>query len=216
METKQNPVLLNYVRYTFLRLDEEGKVSESEDGEYSCFNTGLVTEAQEPIFGFFKKNAKGPEPWRFSGWRRKGEHDLTVFTELPDLASYYDDPSCLVYDCRKDLRVNVEHVIVENKDRFPDQFRSLATFALQTQLRGAVDNAKERVRRNYKAAIPQYYQGKIQLLLPLCLSKPKEADLAIVVEDYGAFYRATTCLTLDMAYNNARQLARPDRDWLQP
>jgi len=23
-------------------------------------------------------------------------------------------------------------------------------------------------------------------------------------------------LTLDMAYNNARQLAKPDRDWLQP
>ena len=42
------------------------------------------------------------------------------------------------------------------------------------------------------------------------------ADLALVVEDHVGFYRASTCLTLDMAYNNARQLARPDRDWLQP
>jgi hypothetical protein len=40
--------------------------------------------------------------------------------------------------------------------------------------------------------------------------------MALVVEDFDAFYRASTCLTLDMAYNNARQLARPDKDWLQP
>ena len=40
--------------------------------------------------------------------------------------------------------------------------------------------------------------------------------MALVVEDSGGFYRASTCLTLDIAYNNARQLARPDKDWLQP
>ncbi len=53
-------------------------------------------------------------------------------------------------------------------------------------------------------------------MLPLCLGKPNEASLAIVVEDMGAYYRAATCLTLSMAYNNARLLARPDRDWLKP
>ena len=63
---------------------------------------------------------------------------------------------------------------------------------------------------------PQYYKGQVQLLLPLCFDNPQRADLALVVERHQTFYRATTCLTLDMAYNNARQLARPDRDWLQP
>jgi hypothetical protein len=92
----------------------------------------------------------------------------------------------------------------------------MADYQLQTFLSGAVENAKQRVRRNYKAAIPQYYRGKIQLLLPLCLTQPDVADLTLVVENHGAFYLASTCLTLDMAYNNARQLARPDRDWLQP
>ena len=89
-------------------------------------------------------------------------------------------------------------------------------FALQTVLKGAIDNAKQRIRRSYKTAIPQYYRGKIQLLFPLCLSNPQRADLALVVERHETFYRASTCLTLEMAYNNARQLARPDRDWLQP
>ena len=89
-------------------------------------------------------------------------------------------------------------------------------YGLQTFVKGAIDNAKERVLRNYKTAIPQYYRGKVQLLLPLCLGSPNIAELALVVEDHGEFYRASTCLTLDMAYNNARQLARPDRDWLMP
>ena len=88
-------------------------------------------------------------------------------------------------------------------------------FALQTVLKGAIDNAKERFRRSYKTAIPQFYKSQIQLLLPLCLSNPQRADQALVVERDSTFYRASTCLTLDMAYNNARQLAKQDRDWLQ-
>ena len=50
------------------------------------------------------------------------------------------------------------------------------------------------------------YRGRIQLLPPLCLSRP---DVAVVIDNHDAFYRAATCLTLDMAYNNARQRARP-------
>lgn len=88
--------------------------------------------------------------------------------------------------------------------------------SVQTFLKGAIDNVKERVQRNYKTAIPQYYKSTIQLLLPLCIGTAEKADLALVAENYGEFYRASTCLTLDMAYNNARQLARPDTDWLQP
>jgi hypothetical protein len=123
----------------------------------------------------------------------------------------------LVFDTRRDFRVNIEHIIGETpRERFPHPYDAMEDFALQTVLKGAIDNAKERVRRSYKTAIPQYYQGRIQLLLPLCLSQPQRADLALVVERYPTFYRASTCLTLDMAYNNARQIATPDRDWLQP
>ena len=89
-------------------------------------------------------------------------------------------------------------------------------YELQTVLTGAIDNAKQRVRRNYKTAIPQHYHGHVQLLLPLCFQNPSRADNALVVERHFTHYRASTCLTLDMAYNNARQLARPDRDWLKP
>lgn len=211
-------ILYNYLRFSYRRVAEEGKIALSEDGQYACFNTGLVTPHQEPIFASFETNRKGgAQPWYFKGWFRRGQWELNKFPELPDLPHYFDDPSGLVLDYRKEFRVNIEHIIAETpRDRFPEPYRSMADYALQTVLKGAIDNARERVRRNYKTAIPQYYHSKVQLLLPLCLSNPQAADLALVVERHSTFYRATTCLSLDMAYNNARQIARPDRDWLQP
>lgn len=214
----RKPILFNYLRYTYSRLAEEGKVAVSDDGQYIAFNTGLVTPNQEPIFALSNHNhlPNAKQHWHFQSWCRRGQYEMTRFSQLPEMAHYFADPSCLVLDSRKELRVNIEHMIVENKERFPEPYRGMDDFALQTFLKGAIDNAKERVKRNYKTAVPQYYRGRIQLLLPLCISNPHSADLAMVVDDHGGFYRASTCLTLDMAYNNARQLARPDRDWLQP
>lgn len=214
---RQLPVLWNYIRYTYRRLREEEKIAMSDDGKNACFNTGLVTEHQEPIFASFEANEiPDRQPWFLKGWLRKGSSELNRFGQLPDIAHYFDDPSCLVFDVRRDLRVNVEHIIEDGRERFPEPYRSMPDYALQNLLTGAIDNAKERVRRNYKTSIPQYYRGQVQLLFPLCFADPKRADLALVVERHETFYRASTCLTLDMAYSNARQLARPDRDWLQP
>jgi hypothetical protein len=212
------PILYNYLRYTYARLAEEGKIAVSDDGQLITYNIGLVTPIQEPIFALSNHNhlPNARQPWHFQGWFRRGSFELTRFSQLPEMAHYFEDPASLVLHPGKELRANIEHIIIENKERFPHPYADMENYALQTFLKGAIDNAKERVRRNYKTAIPQYYRGRIQLLLPLCITNAHTADLALVVEDHGAFYRASTCLTLDMAYNNARQLARPDRDWLQP
>jgi hypothetical protein len=211
------PILYNYLRYTYARLAEEEKIELSEDGQYVVFNTGLVTPNQEPLYAHFGRNQiPDKQPWFLLNWRRRGEYDLVRFGNLPEMAHYFTSPAALVFDTTKELRTNIEHIVEDNKERFPDPYGTYDNYTLQTFLKGAIDNAKERVRRNYKTAIPQYYKRRIQLLLPLCISQPSRADLALVAEDHGGFYRASTCLTLDMAYNNARQLARPDRDWLQP
>jgi hypothetical protein len=212
------PILYNYIRYSYARVAEERKIELSDNGEFSCFNSGLVTINQEPIYASFETNRlEGSLPWYFKGWFRQGQRELNIFPELPDLAHYFDDPTCLVFDSRREMRINVEHIIAETpRDRFPEPFRSMPDFSFQTVITGAIDNAVKRVRRSYKTAVPQYYRGQVQLLLPLCLTSPQKADLALVVERHATFYRAATCLTVDMAYNNARQLARPDRDWLQP
>jgi hypothetical protein len=82
---------------------------------------------------------------------------------------------------------------------------------------GAIDEVKKKVRTNYKIAIPQYYDGKIQLLLPLCLTAGSpNPDLALVIHRLNdKTYTARTCLTLKMAYNNARLIVKPQSDWLK-
>ncbi|MEM0998978.1 MAG: DUF3825 domain-containing protein [Bacteroidota bacterium] len=85
-----------------------------------------------------------------------------------------------------------------------------------TRLREEKKTIEKRIKRNDKTAIPQYFRGKVQLLIPLCLESRGKADLALVVSKVGQVYRASTCLSLDMAINNARLIAKPDDDWLVP
>ncbi|PYP82286.1 MAG: hypothetical protein DMF61_26790 [Blastocatellia bacterium AA13] len=218
LSDRPNPILFNYLRYTYTRIGQEKKVAVTKDEKWACWNTGLVTSHQEPIYVLFEENKFDDRQtyWHFNQFCRKGHYFLNKFSALPEMAHYFDDPAQLVFDSRKELRPNIQHIIADNKERFPEPYRSMNDYSLQTFLKGAIDNAIERVKRNYKTAIPQYYKGSIQLLLPLCIGAADKADLALVVDTYADFYRASTCLTLDMAYNNARQLARPDRDWLQP
>ena len=55
---------------------------------------------------------------------------------------------------------------------------------------------------------------RIQLLLPLCLTGDKP-ELALTIQREDGFYAARTCLTLDMAYNNARLICRPETSWIK-
>lgn len=216
--SEQKPVLSNYIRYTYKRLAEEKKIEITQDEKSAALNTGLVTPNQEPIFLLFEENHLPDRRsfWHFQKWARKGQWDVNKFAKLPEMAHYFDDPSLLVYDYRRELRANYEHIIEDNRVRFPKEFNTMNNYMLQNIVKGAIDSVIERVKRNYKTAIPHYYNGQLQLLLPLCLQDQTKADLALVVERFPDFYRAATCLPLDLAYNNARQLAKPDKDWLQP
>lgn len=212
-----HPVLHSYLQYTFIRVQDQNKIAMSPANDKACFNTGLVTPNQEFIYAFFVPNAR-PETgvaWYLQAFCRESDRSLSDFDALPEMATYFDDPRELLYDARCELRVNYDHIIDEHRERFPEPFRSMAdSYQLQIAFRGAIEHAKKRVRRNYKTAVPQFYQARLQLLLPICMTNPANADLALAVERHQDVYRAATCLTLEMAYNNARLLARPDGDWL--
>ena len=93
---------------------------------------------------------------------------------------------------------------------------------LVTRFKNALDIALSRVSWNYKTAIPVYYvkERKLQLLLPLALEKKEHIDVALVCnhkydEKKGVNnYEGRTIFTMEMAYNNARLITRPDSDWL--
>lgn len=225
---KPRPILFNYLKYTFSRLKDEGKV-EAIENRYACFNTGLVTENQEAIFALFEdnKNMGAPQKWFFKRFCKESEYDLSVFNKLPEIAHYFNDPAELLYDTRLELRPNLNHIINDNRGRFPEPWNDQDKHqTLMLLLEGAIKDAIKRVKRNYKTAIPQFYRdypgpgeidkSGIQLLLPLCLKDKSKADLAIVVHRLSNVYVATTVLSLDWAYSNARLIARPDTEWLDP
>lgn len=216
------PLLLNYLKYTFKRLSEEDKVLVED--RVACFNTGLVTSLQEEVFAYLVPNEhEEREPWFLVAFCPESDRRLLAFNPLPQRAQYFDDPSELLYDSRKPLRKDLNHIIEQNRERFPEPYRpDPETHRLRIALEGAIDHALKRVRQNYKTAVPQFYwphgqgRGQLQLLLPLCMTSPSQVDLALTVSRQGDVYLASTVLTLDMAYNNARLIARPDSDWLSP
>ena len=93
---------------------------------------------------------------------------------------------------------------------------------LATRFNIAMNRAISRVAWNYKTAIPVYYVAdrKLQLLLPLALENDNTIDAALVCnhkydeENDVNNYEGKTIFTLQMAYNNARLITRPDSDWL--
>lgn len=212
-----NGILKNYLQYTLNKLIEEDKVIETIN--YAVFNTGLFNEFYEPIYFYLEPNTGGgSQKWYLR--QISTEYDLGNFgvTEIPDRANYFQNPELLIFDAKCKINVHFEHILKdqENIARMPQEIRNSSN--MQSALIGAIDIMKKKVTANYKIAVPQYFDGKIQLLLPLYLLERPEPDLALVVtkNPSGNSYQGHTCLTLEMAYNNARLIAKPDSNWLIP
>jgi hypothetical protein len=221
--SRPNAILKNYIKYTFLRLGKEGKIRRSEDGEWAAFNTGLLTSLGLEIFALFEKhNNPQMQPWFFKSWALESDRLFMAHIKrpLPPMANFVDPPNNLIYDMRCPLTLNIDHILDErNIGRLPENLRGnrgQATAALMY----AKDLALKRLQRNYKLAVPHWHSTHgsmdVQLLLPLDLTYDGKADAALVVEVSGDGYRGSTVLTLDMAYSNARLVARPDSEWLRP
>jgi hypothetical protein len=120
------PVLDSYLRYTFVRLSEQGRIAESD--RLACFNTGLLTPNQEEVFGVFTVSENfdpnGPigqanRKWFLKTWARAGDRMLTDFMKLPELPSYWVDPAELVFNPALQVQLNLDHIIRDNLNRFP-------------------------------------------------------------------------------------------------
>ena len=219
-------ILSNYLRYTFKRLVHEGKVEESVDrggARVAMFNTGLFTPNYEAIYAFFEANRDpNRQPWVFKDFAVESDRRLSFVATRPKPARYFDKPGDLIYDPDRELIPNLDHVLDDNVERYPNDLQ-VNSHRRRMVLQGAVTEAGKRAQMSYKVAIPQFYfghmgsgEGRIQLLLPRCFEDPRKADLALVVEREEHSYRAFTVLPLDLAYKNARLIARPESEWLPP
>lgn len=223
---KTYSILKNYLEYTFRRLQDEKKIAYTSDNQYACFNTGLVTRYLEDIFAFFEKYKKNkpseiePPTYYFKGFFKKS--DIIIIKNfgdnLPDTANYFEKPELLIFNPKCEIIVNIEHIINDNIVRFPEHLQKSNDKDRKRILESTIEETKKKVRTNYKIAVPQYYNRKIQLLLPLCLtSDSPNPDLALAVERLNdKVYTARTCLTLEMAYTNARLICKTESNWLKP
>jgi cold shock CspA family protein len=243
-QSRRFPILWSYLFYTFERLQEEDrgtaegdrKVTLSCTRDRAAFNTGLVDKMYRPIFAVFSKRLRhrpGEPLWEFqdfvcSGELVRGQSYMSKFAPLPERAQYFSNPKDVVFDTSLRLDAISEHIVGDRGFRLPKKLRDrippdmaapekIQAF-LSDFLRLAIDRAIERVKWNYKTAVPQYYfeQSQLQLLLPLCIDDPRKVDLALAIERDEAAYVGRTILELDWAYSNARLIARPDSDWLTP
>lgn len=214
-------ILVNYINHTFMRLRELNDAHPEanyiyENEKHLCFDTGLFTKNFESIYALLTPNTPGRAArWVLNGFYKKSAYELRQIAILPQRASYFDNFEDLVYDTRLDLRVNIDHILddEENRKRIPEQYRDSSNLPMMF-MGLALEYAKIRIKENYKAAVPQYFKGKIQFLIPISLGDPSIVDLSLAVGKDGGIYTGHTCLTLDMAYNNARLIAKPESDWL--
>lgn len=197
-------ILTNYMVHTYKKLKSEKHIIANK--EFGLFNTGLFTEFYQPIYAYHNEK----------GLQFLTDYDLgnLNISERPPRANYFEDPSLLLFDWHYQININYKHILkdINNLDRIPAKLKDSKN--ILNNLNGSIESMKKKVSSNYKLAIPQYYEGKIQLLLPLCLEDDETPSLALTVTRIGNYYQGHTCLTLDMAYNNARLIAKPESNWL--
>lgn len=220
----ENAILYNYLCYTYDRILQENKLSYTEDGAGMCFNTGLLTVNGADIYAYFTRNtnvaAKQGQIWFLYGFKQRTDQEMRRFQEYPDIADYFTEPADFIYDKKLQLNLDYDHIIDDNYDRFIE-IGLVEKHMIKGLLYSAVNQIIEKVKRNYKLAIPQYYTekstntSKIQLLLPLFLKDKDTANLALVVDKSEYSYIGKTILTLEWAYVNSRRIVRPDVDWLK-
>ncbi|MGB7250683.1 MAG: DUF3825 domain-containing protein, partial [Phormidesmis sp.] len=122
------PILKSYLRYTFIRLQHEGKAIASPSREYHAFNTGLLDTLLRPIYGLFSRPTQlNAHSWNLdfciAGQSQPGKTLVSRFPELPSAANYLSDPEKAFYDLTAGPpQVDWQHVVKDNMARLPLAF----------------------------------------------------------------------------------------------
>lgn len=222
------PILERYIKYVFRKqIIDFNNFNYESDPEYAdrlfyvrnekaCFNTGLYTKNYKSIFGCFTRNKRqdAMQDWFFRGFFDDVAPDMKYVQPLPDKPGFLLPLIGMTYFPAWDIRVNVNHILCDpdNFARLPVEVQRAKNLSLL--LETAVELARRKASFEPGIVVPQGYQGKVQFLLPLCLLDTEHIDLAMTLTPMDGYYLGHTCLTLEMAYLNARLIGRPVAPWL--
>jgi hypothetical protein len=206
-------ILYSYLVHTFNRAASEDKILITDNEDYACFNTGLLTENGEDIICMFNKFEKSDEyHFHIMGFKKVSDRDFMYnFRRTPEVVSYFTEPSKIYFDPNIELINNLDHILDDNMERFPRELKEKGKQYINALLTHSLEITLKRCKRNYRIAVPQYYKNDITYLLPVELDGHL---MSLAVEDLNGRYRVNTILTIEMAYKNARLLMKPEADWL--
>lgn len=220
-----NPILERYIHAIFKKqvidYNTEKQREKAPDylhveNEFVCFHTGLYTRRYKAIYGCFDRNKRKDSllNWYFRGFSDELASCLKYVNPLPKKPRYDMAQYGVNYNPEWPIRVNTDHILgdPENFSRLPEAVRSAKNLPLL--LETAVELARRWAVVDPSIVAPQGYQGRVQYLLPICLTDMENPDLAMTLTVMDGYYLGNTCLTLEMAYLNARLLARPAAAWL--
>ena len=82
-------ILRSYFHFTYDRVEEEGKIIFSSDGQYSCMNTGLLTKHDEELVALFSRGDNADyDPWYLVGFFSEIHNCLRDnFSRVPEIAN---------------------------------------------------------------------------------------------------------------------------------
>ena len=217
-------ILEKYIHTVFrcLALDHTSAKSQNEAdsyicirNEFACFNTGLLSRRYRPIFAYFEKSKREGSfrEWTLSGYTDCNTGKMKTLELLP-LKPFFREREDAVFHADWPIRVNVDHILdaQDTRNGIPEVIRHQPNLSLILEV--AAEQARRMAAYSPSLVVPQIYQGRAQFLLPLNFLQPEKPDLAMTLEPMEGYYIGHTVLNLEMAYNNARLLAKPTIPWL--
>ncbi len=211
---KRHQILRQYLNYTFYRLQMEGKVCISSDGKFAAFNTGLVNSGYDEIYACFVpyESEIYDTKWRFSSFclagdrsgRGDGKTLVKYFHPLPQVASYFNQLTDLLYDPKRDLIPDKRHIIVDNIARLPMGFlREECNDPSAQRLLDVVEQAQTATERKVLfTQLAELIESNARLNNRLCNRLQDAIDLAVkrVTWNYKTaiplYYPKGNCMSL--------------------
>ena len=214
-------ILFYYIIKTFEIVSKQNYIEYSPSNDFAVFNTGLMTQNGEDIYGYFELNNRpDAQKWYFKGFAQESDRIFShhIFNK-PKVAKYDKNIEEFHFNSGASIEFNADHIFDDHWDdgqRFPEEIKNLGKPLAIASIQSAFNVTKKKILRNPRLAVPQYYDGKIMFLLPISIqtiSGPITMALAVEKTENGS-YRANTIFDLASAYKKARLITKPESNWL--
>jgi len=212
----ENDILKAYINKTFEKCFQQKDILVSQDENYACFDSGLLSRKLEKIYGLFVKNDRDTPYWKLKRFCPESETEiLKNFPTKPKKTDYFSNPEDYYFNPKAEITPNLIHFFDEEEnvfDRLPEDIKKLPPEDIIALIKGKIGILKDRIERNPRIVIPLYYKDKITFACPISIMNH---DLALIIGKYeGDAYRVNTIFPLSITYKKARMLMRPEANWL--